>query len=139
IDASTGHSHPAEQAADLPSLTKLPAGYLDAGSSSVQTAGTRQATSMPPGAVGHTYRNGSQLLTLTRVRAGSRSFYELSQVEATGTVLGAPAEVGGPGDGGYRCATWSDSSDTWQLCSIGIGATGQLSAAELLIIANSMR
>ena len=32
MEATTEESHPVRQAADMPSLTKLPAGYVDAGS-----------------------------------------------------------------------------------------------------------
>jgi hypothetical protein len=94
------------------------------------------------GLVDHTYRNGDGLLSLIRYRTGKagRTVYALNKVELTGTILGHPAKIGGPGNDGYRCAEWFDGSYLWQLCSIDLeGGPGQLSAAELLSIANSIR
>ena len=129
VDASTGKAYQDVQAADLPSLSKPPPGYLDEGSSPAQP------TDLPPGLVDRTYRKGGEELKLIRGRAGSRPFYSLNQVEATGTVLGHPARVGGPGSQ-YRCAEWSDSSYLWQLCATGRDVLP--SAPELLIVANSI-
>ncbi|HEX4726271.1 MAG TPA: hypothetical protein VH298_00640, partial [Jatrophihabitans sp.] len=134
VDASTGNAYPARQAADLPSLSKLPAGYLDTGSSPAQAPDQR------PGFADRTYRLGRQVLKLLRGPVGRSSFYAINPVEATGTVLGHPAKVGGPGNGQYRCVGWTDPSYSWQLCSIETYADVPvpLPAAELLSIANSI-
>jgi hypothetical protein len=134
IDASTGQSRPTEPAVELPSLTRLPAGYVDAGNSATQPF---------VGYAQHGYRNGDTLLDLIRTRLGGQPLYTFSHpAEATGTVLGYPAKVGsyGNGPGEIRCAQWSDHNFTWQLCSTGIGtASGLLPAAQLLSAANSIR
>src|SRR6185312_14245631 len=135
VDASTGTSYQAEQAAGLPSLSTLPPGYLDAGSGPwVIGVGSS-------GIVQHTYRNGGNFLNLDRVPSGHPlpPLYLIKPVEATGTVLGHPATVGGDPDF-YRCAGWSDHSYSWQLCSTKLGSqTNLLSPAELLTVANSIR
>jgi len=132
VDAATGQSHPVEQAAELPSLTKLPAGYVDGGSSPAQGAAAQRV-----------YRNGSDLLILMRSVPGTLQVFAVTQVQATGTVAGHPAKVGGfPGSRAYRCAVWSSGGYTWQLCSTGVPSEdpqAPLSAAELLAVANSIR
>jgi hypothetical protein len=132
VDASTGKTHQPGPAVDLPSLSTLPPGYLDAGSGpwviGVGSSGIAE----------HTYRNGGNFLNLDRVPTGRTLLYAVKPVEATGTVLGHPATVGGPG--AYRCAAWSDRSYTWQLCSSRLGSeTDLLSPGELLALANSIR
>ena len=114
VDASTGKAYLPKQAADLPSLTKLPAGYLDAGSSPAQ------APDQVPGFAERSYRLGGHALKLLRGPVGKSSFYPIRRVEATGTVLGHPAKVGGPGTSQYRCVNWTDRSYSWQLCSTGV-------------------
>jgi hypothetical protein len=141
VDAATGQSHPVRQAADMPSLTKLPAGYVDAGSSpapnELGSDDGLQFGLLRFGAT-HTYRNGGNLLTLERYQG--KPLAPVQPVQATGTVLGHPAQIGGRYNStAYRCAGWSAGGYTWQLCSGGIGPHTLLGVTELLAVANSIR
>jgi hypothetical protein len=146
VDATTGQSHPVRQAADMPSLTRLPAGYVDEGS----TPELGQADGVTVVQFGvlnftarRTYRNGNNNeLILDRYQKKKKPTIPdpYDQVNATGTVLGHPAQVVGghgstPGLGSTRagCLEWSGDGYSWQLCG------GSFTAAELLDLANSLR
>jgi hypothetical protein len=148
IDATTGKSYPLEPAADLPSLSMLPAGYVDAGSGPVHVPAPGSPTGpvhtpATEGPTRRSYRNGSDFVFLIRDASEASLPYAVRQVQGTGVVLGHPAKVGGlPGGDTYRCVVWSGDGYSWEVCSTGM-QNGQpwapLSAAELLRIANSMR
>jgi hypothetical protein len=150
VDASTGQSHPVRQAADMPSLTSLPAGYVDEGSTPelgradseiVDQFGVLQF------AARRTYRNGNDWLTLERYQKKPTVPDAYDQVNATGTVLGHPAQVVGgrgstPGLGSTNpgCVGWSGDGYNWQLCPQGsLPSRSSFTAAELLELANSLR
>ena len=145
VDAATGQAHPVVPAADLPALTKLPPGYVDAGSSPVLTAAESADVpqfELPQSAASRTYRNGNRLLTLARYQQKPPAPVLIQPVEATGTVLGHPAQVGGRfGSTDVRCVAWSGSGYFWQLCSAWVARStqGVLGVTELLAVANSMR
>jgi hypothetical protein len=131
VDASTGQHHSAGVAVQLPSPTSVPAGYVDDGISEPSVGGVAE----------HGYRNGDTMLSLIRSAEG-QLVYRVNPNEIIGTVLGQPAKVGSYGSppGQIRCATWSDPSYSWQLCSYGIGISAVLlPATELLTVANSIR
>jgi hypothetical protein len=144
VDATTGQSHPVRQAADMPSLTGLPAGYVDEGSTP-ELGRADKVTVVQFGVLNYaarrTYRNGNNDgLTLDRYQKKPIEPAAYVQVNATGTVLGHPAQVVGgrgstPGLGSTKagCVEWSGDGYSWQLCG------GSFTAAELLDLANSLR
>lgn len=143
VDAATGQAHPVVPAADLPALTKLPAGYVDAGSSPTVGESESEVRQFGPLQFGarRTYRNGKNLLTLERYQG--KPAVPVQPVQATGTVLGQPAQIGGRyGSTAFRCVTWAGGGYTWLLCSaslLGPAPDSVLGITELLAVANSMR
>jgi hypothetical protein len=141
LDAATGQSHALQQAAQMPSVTRLPAGYVDAGSSPDLGQSSPEGDlqfGAPRFNASHTYRNGNNLLALVRYQNNPPASF--LQVQATGTVLGHPAQLGyGYHSPAWVCADWSASGYSWQFCSYGIGAYAPLSFPELLAAANSLR
>lgn len=142
VDAATGQTHALRQAAELPSVTRLPAGYVDAGSSPDLARQKSEDDMLQfgflPVDASHTYRNGNNLLSLMRYQEKNlpASFV---QVKTTGTVLGHPARLGyGFRSPEWVCAAWSAGGQPWLFCSFGIGSYTPLSFAELLAAANSL-
>lgn len=152
VDATTGQSHPVGQAADLPSLTGLPAGYVDEGATPELGRADKETVDqfgVLQFAARRTYRNGNDGLTLERYQNKPTVPAEYVQLNATGTVLGHPAQVVGgrgstPGLGSTRagCVEWSGDGYDWQLCPQDFEdylTNRSFTAAELLDLANSLR
>jgi hypothetical protein len=143
VDGATGQAHPVQQAADLPSVTTLPTGYVEIGSTpALGQLGIEQIRQFGDlqFAASRSYRSNNDLLTLVRYQ---RTAPDL-QVQTTTTVRGLTAQVGyrtGSGTAAL-CVGWSGAGFNWQLCSEAYQQSQPhtpLTAAELLTAADSLR